>query len=105
MHSINLHRPLDQSNFDQSVQFENPKGGVFIVIVVGIALAFVTLIFEYWYYKNKDPEDREIDPRLQTNSNSRVKQIEVRQFAGDKATIDREADSATAYRCNLDLTI
>lgn len=26
-------------------------GGVFIVIFVGIGLACVTLIFEYWYYK------------------------------------------------------
>jgi len=26
-------------------------GGVFIVIFVGIGLAILTLIFEYWYYK------------------------------------------------------
>jgi len=30
-------------------------GGVFIVIFVGIGLAVVTLIFEFWYYKYKKP--------------------------------------------------
>jgi hypothetical protein len=44
---------------------------VFIVILVGIGLAFITLIFEYWYYKNRDPVDPEPDPRL---SNTRIKQ-------------------------------
>lgn len=28
-------------------------GGVFIVILIGIALSIVTLAFEYWYYKDK----------------------------------------------------
>jgi hypothetical protein len=69
--------------------------------LVGIALAFITLIFEYWYYKNKDPEDQV----AHNNSNSRAKQIEVKQFAGDKATINREADSATAYRLELNINL
>jgi len=33
-------------------------GGVFIVIFVGIALAIITLAFEYWYYKFKKPMSR-----------------------------------------------
>ena len=44
------------------------------MIVVGIGLAFITLIFEYWYYKNRDPEDRREDTRNQ-NFNSKVKQV------------------------------
>ncbi len=31
-------------------------------------------------------------------NHSRTKPIEVRQFAGDKATLNREDESATAYR-------
>ena len=31
------------------LKFGNFAGGVFIVIFVGIALAILTLIFEYWY--------------------------------------------------------
>ncbi|XP_026676266.1 ionotropic receptor 25a-like [Diaphorina citri] len=30
--------------------------GVFIVIFVGIALACVTLAFEYWWYKYRNPQ-------------------------------------------------
>jgi len=30
-------------------------GGVFIVILVGIGIAFITLIVEFWYYKYKAP--------------------------------------------------
>ena len=30
-------------------------GGVFIVILVGIGIAFITLIVEFWYYKFKAP--------------------------------------------------
>ncbi len=30
-------------------------GGVFIVILIGIALSIVTLAFEYWYYKDRPP--------------------------------------------------
>jgi uncharacterized membrane protein len=54
--------------------FQYFTGGVFIVIVVGIGLAFITLIFEYWYYKNKDPEERK-DQITNKSSNSKVKQV------------------------------
>ena len=78
---------IRQNNVSKTI-----TGGVFIVILVGIGLAFITLIFEYWYYKNRDP-----DPRM-NNAHSMPKQIDVKQFAGDKSAIDREADSALAYR-------
>jgi glutamate receptor, ionotropic, invertebrate len=40
-------KPEDQSD---GISIQN-IGGVFIVIFVGIGMACVTLIFEYWYYK------------------------------------------------------
>ena len=33
-------------------------GGVFIVIFIGIGLAIITLVGEYWYYKFKKPASR-----------------------------------------------
>lgn len=38
-------------------------GGVFIVILVGIVLACITLIFEYWWYKYQRPSPKVIDVR------------------------------------------
>lgn len=49
-------------------------GGVFIVIFVGIALAIVTLIIEYWYYKYKKPNSR-----ISTGSDKFAKQLQVKQ--------------------------
>ena len=47
-------------------------GGVFIVILVGIALSIVTLAFEYWYYKDKprkgDPNPRNGNIAIGTNN-------------------------------------
>lgn len=40
-------KPEDQSD---GISIQN-IGGVFIVIFVGIGLACMTLVFEYWYYK------------------------------------------------------
>ena len=49
-------------------------GGVFIVIFVGIALAVITLIVEYWYYKYKKPESR-----ISTGSEDKVaKQLKIK---------------------------
>jgi hypothetical protein len=48
-------------------------GGVFIVIFVGIALAIITLVFEYWYYKYKKPMSR-----ISTGDNV-AKQLQVKQ--------------------------
>lgn len=46
-------KPEDQSD---GISIQN-IGGVFIVIFVGIAMACVTLVFEYWYYKyRKNPK-------------------------------------------------
>lgn len=46
-------KPEDQSD---GISIQN-IGGVFIVIFVGIAMACVTLIFEYWWYKyRKNPQ-------------------------------------------------
>lgn len=39
----------DQSN---GISIDN-IGGVFIVIFVGIGMACITLIFEYWWYKHR----------------------------------------------------
>jgi hypothetical protein len=45
-------------------------GGVFIVIFVGIALAVITLIVEYWYYKYKKPNSS-------VDSDMMAKQLQV----------------------------
>jgi len=47
-------------------------GGVFIVIFVGIALAVITLIVEYWYYKYKKPNSS-------VDSDMMAKQLQVKQ--------------------------
>lgn len=49
----NCQKAEDQSD---GISIQN-IGGVFIVIFVGIGMACVTLIFEYWYYKyRKNPK-------------------------------------------------
>lgn len=46
-------KPEDQSD---GISIQN-IGGVFIVIFVGIGMACITLVFEYWYYKyRKNPQ-------------------------------------------------
>lgn len=51
-------KPEDQSD---GISIQN-IGGVFIVIFVGIGMACVTLVFEYWYYKyRKNPSMKIID--------------------------------------------
>ena len=43
------------------------------MIFVGIALAIITLIVEYWYYKYKKP-----DSRISTGSDKVAKQLKVK---------------------------
>ena len=61
-------------------------GGVFIVIFVGIALAIVTLIVEYWYYKHKKPMSSINTAAGQTA----IKQLQIKQQFGnnDKMTTE-----------------
>lgn len=63
-------------------------GGVFIVIFVGIGLAIVTLIIEYWYYKYKKPAMR-VD-------SASDKKMQVKQAAA--AFGDKESQFQTEYR-------
>ena len=62
-------------------------GGVFIVIFVGIGLAIVTLVIEYWYYKHKKPNSR-VD--------SSSKKMEVKQAL--KNTNFSKKEYETEYR-------
>lgn len=49
---VKCEKPEDQSD---GISIQN-IGGVFIVIFVGIGLACITLVFEYWWYKyRKNP--------------------------------------------------
>ena len=69
-------------------------GGVFIVIFVGIALAIITLIVEYWYYKYKKPNSS-VDVDILS------KQLQVKQQlanAGSKTEygLKTSTDPATA---------
>ncbi|TRY77929.1 hypothetical protein TCAL_07724 [Tigriopus californicus] len=63
-------------------------GGVFIVIFVGIGLAIITLIFEYWYYKNKKP----VSP-----TGSQTKKLEVKQALRD-VNFGNKSDYETEYK-------
>lgn len=58
-------KPEDQSD---GISIQN-IGGVFIVIFVGIAMACVTLIFEYWWYRyRKNPQIGDARERGQSNA-------------------------------------
>lgn len=63
-------KPEDQSD---GISIQN-IGGVFIVIFVGIAMACVTLIFEYWWYRyRKNPQIGDLnagDAGLQNATNA-----------------------------------
>ena len=62
-------------------------GGVFIVIFVGIGLAIITLVVEYWYYKYKKPQSR-VD--------SGSKKFQVKQAAA--TNFSDKKDYETEYR-------
>lgn len=58
-------KPEDQSD---GISIQN-IGGVFIVIFVGIAMACVTLIFEYWWYRyRKNPQIGDLSGPGQANN-------------------------------------
>lgn len=60
-------KPEDQSD---GISIQN-IGGVFIVIFVGIAMACVTLIFEYWWYRyRKNPQIGDLSEGGQTNASN-----------------------------------
>ena len=67
-------------------------GGVFIVIFVGIALAIITLIVEYWYYKYKKPNSS-VDVDILS------KQLQVKQQLANSSFNAKEtaAGSKTEY--------
>ena len=76
-------KPEDQSD---GISIQN-IGGVFIVIFVGIGMACITLLFEYWYYKyRKNPKiidvaeafNKQDNPKLDKFSND--KSIENKGF-------------------------
>lgn len=58
-------KPEDQSD---GISIQN-IGGVFIVIFVGIGMACITLVFEYWYYKYRKPINKIIDSARNTPIN------------------------------------
>jgi len=64
-------------------------GGVFIVIFIGIGLAIITLIFEYWYYKHKKPASR-VD--------SGGKKLQVKQAMQNAGFGDQKGQFDTEYR-------
>lgn len=48
-------------------------GGVFIVIFVGIGIAGIILVFEYWWYRlRKTPKVGDVDSKLEGESNNRT---------------------------------
>lgn len=72
------------SLFDNTIY----PGGVFIVIFVGIGLAIITLIIEYWYYKYKKP--------IRVDSSS--KKMQVKQAIQATSGFNEKRDFETEYR-------
>ena len=70
------------------ISFAHFSGGVFIVIFVGIGLAIITLIIEYWYYKYKKPA---------TRVDSGSKKMQVKQAIHNQ-TFGEKRDYETEYR-------
>lgn len=62
-------------------------GGVFIVILVGIVLACITLVFEYWWYKL-----RKVTPQI-TNVTESVENSEKMSRKEKKQTDFRNRDT------------
>lgn len=61
-------------------------GGVFIVIFVGIGMACITLIFEYWFYKyRKAPKIIDVSEAIpsKSDSSSKLKDTIERHFMKD----------------------
>lgn len=66
-------KPEDQSD---GISIEN-IGGVFIVIFVGIGMACITLVFEYWWYKyRKNPRIIDVAEAASTPPGKDVKLAE-----------------------------
>lgn len=65
--SAKCEKPEDQSD---GISIQN-IGGVFIVIFVGIGMACITLVFEFWYYKLR--KGQKIFGSEETQSNKFVK--------------------------------
>lgn len=59
---LKCEKPEDQSD---GISIQN-IGGVFIVIFVGIGMACITLVFEYWYYKYRKPVNKVVDSNSET---------------------------------------
>lgn len=90
-------KPEDQSD---GISIQN-IGGVFIVIFVGIGMACITLIFEYWYYKYRKPvnNNKIVDSASDTPTNKFGKKGEsiLRQndsFGSDKILVNSNPTNA-----------
>lgn len=87
-------KPEDQSD---GISIQN-IGGVFIVIFVGIGMACITLVFEYWWYKyRKNP--RIIDV-TEVNSSAKDGKIVDGVILGQTGKDFEKANAALRPRFN-----
>jgi len=93
-------KPEDQSD---GISIQN-IGGVFIVIFVGIGMACITLLFEFWYYKFRKSPKSIIDPDGEftankfTKSEGLAKTSNNNSFGSEKGLIDTGSNANNALK-------
>lgn len=97
-------KPEDQSD---GISIQN-IGGVFIVIFVGIGMACVTLVFEYWWYKyKKNPKIVDVTENVGVPGNSfktdfGIKHNEDRMIPGNREKLgNSNSKIRTRYNQNI----
>lgn len=91
--STKCEKPEDQSD---GISIQN-IGGVFIVIFVGIGMACITLLFEFWYYKfRKTPKvlNSEFDNKFIKNASMK----NASSFGSTGGLIDTNSTSTLKAR-------
>lgn len=81
-------------------------GGIFMVLCIGIVASFSTLVFEYWYIKNRKRTPKIIQvsayPEDTLNAINTLHQIATLIVSNEKATVPKSQDSGSASDSNSD---
>lgn len=89
-------QPEDQS---EGISIQN-IGGVFIVIFVGIGMACLTLVFEYWWYKKYRKNPKIIDVNEATNPKDNTAPIGTGVILGRQSK-NEKSNAALRTRAGL----
>lgn len=93
-------KPEDQSD---GISIQN-IGGVFIVIFVGIGMACITLVVEYWYYRYRRNPQIADEAEIKIRHNQRLKTI-GKQTVRIVGAASGDSDSPMEYQSKLDKEI